>query len=86
MAQRPARRADEAFPDNDPREALRQGYLEGRYEYVSVVARDADACPACGALADRGYVPWELPEVPRPDCSGADGCRCRYEPAITVVE
>ena len=55
-------------------------------EYVSLVARDANACPACLAVADRGYLPLKLPPLPIADCSRAEGCRCRYEPLVTVVE
>jgi hypothetical protein len=53
---------------------------------VSVVARDALACPACAAVGDRGYVPWDLPPLPVEGCVRPGGCRCRYEHAITVVE
>jgi hypothetical protein len=62
------------------------GYLEGRYEFIAIVARDALRCGPCAAIEERGYAPWDLPELPNGDCTRPGGCRCRYEPAITVVE
>jgi hypothetical protein len=50
------------------------------------VAADALACAACLAVADRGYQPLKLPVLPIVGCTRATGCRCRYEPLITVVE
>jgi hypothetical protein len=78
--------ASEPFPAGDPREPLRRLFLEGGCEYVSVVARDDRACSACLGIADRGYLPWRLPLLPLGSCTARDGCRCRYEPLITVVE
>jgi hypothetical protein len=60
--------------------------VEGAIEGVAVVAADANACSACTVLADRVYVPRKLPRVPIEGCTGRGGCRCRYEPAVTVVE
>lgn len=79
-------RAGTPFPAGDPREPLRQLQLTGGCEYVSVVARDSLACGACAAVADRGYAAWDLPLLPLAACSRPGGCRCRYEPLITVVE
>jgi hypothetical protein len=59
---------------------------EGAIEGVAVVAADANACPACAALADRVYTPLRLPRLPIEGCRDGRGCRCRYEPAVTVVE
>ena len=81
-----SRRPRDPFPDEDPREVLRRLYLAGGCEFVSVIARDELACALCAGLADRGYVPWELPELPIAGCVRTGGCRCAYEPAITVVE
>ncbi|MGH2489954.1 MAG: hypothetical protein ACRDF9_00460 [Candidatus Limnocylindria bacterium] len=61
-------------------------FEEGAIEGVAVVAADANACSACTVLADRVYVPRKLPRVPIEGCTGRGGCRCRYEPAVTVVE
>lgn len=61
-------------------------YREGRIDGVAVVAADADACPACAPLADRVYAPRELPALPIAACSSPRGCRCRYEPSVTVPE
>ena len=52
----------------------------------ALVARDANACAACLAVADRGYLPLKLPDLPIEGCSTPSGCRCRYEPLVTVVE
>lgn len=59
---------------------------EGTIEGVAVVAADAEACATCGAVADRVYAPRKLPRLPIEACTSARGCRCRYEPAVTVVE
>ena len=61
-------------------------YLDGGIDGVSLVAADSTACPACIAVSDRAYLPLELPPLPIVDCSRAGGCRCRYEPNITVYE
>ncbi len=61
-------------------------YLEGTIDGVSLVAADADACPTCLAVADRAYTPWDLPSLPIEGCSRPGGCRCRYEPNVTVYE
>jgi hypothetical protein len=50
------------------------------------VAADALACSVCLALADRGYQPLKLPPLPIAGCTRAGGCRCRYEPLVTVAE
>jgi hypothetical protein len=61
-------------------------YLDGGIDGVALVAADADACPACLALTDRSYIPSGLPELPLAGCERPSGCRCRYEPNITVYE
>jgi hypothetical protein len=79
-------------PSSDPRSELeirqryQQMYLDGVVEYVSLVAADANACPTCLAITDRGYLPLKLPNLPVEGCTRSSGCRCRYEPLITVVE
>lgn len=78
--------ARDPFPPGDPREPLRRLFLSGGCEYVSVVARDATVCAACRSIADQGYLPWHLPRLPFDGCTAGVGCRCRYEPLITVVE
>jgi len=55
-------------------------------EYLAVVARDDNACEACKSVADRGYLPLRAPPLPVESCTSAFGCRCRYEPWVTVVE
>jgi hypothetical protein len=55
-------------------------------EYVAVVVKDDLACGACKSVADRGYLPLRAPLLPNVSCTRAGGCRCRYEPWITVVE
>lgn len=65
---------------------LQRLYLDGVIDGVALVAADANACPACLALADRSYLPSGLPALPIDGCSGPTGCRCRYEPNVTVYE
>lgn len=72
---------------DDPALARLQAmYLEGGIDGVALVAADSGACPACLALTDRSYLPSGLPELPITGCSRAGGCRCRYEPNVTVYE
>jgi hypothetical protein len=61
-------------------------YLDGTIDGVSLVAADADACATCLAVTDRAYLPSGLPPLPIEGCTRAGGCRCRYEPNITVYE
>lgn len=71
----------------DPRiEELQQLYLAGGIDGVALVAADATACPACLGLADRIYLPSRLPHLPIEGCTRSGGCRCRYEPSVTVYE
>jgi hypothetical protein len=74
-------------PGEDSRLATFQAmYLDGRIDGVSLVAADSTACAACLELADRAYLPSQLPRLPIGSCSRGGGCRCRYEPNITVYE
>jgi hypothetical protein len=75
-----------AVDDRSELEKLQTMFEDGVIEYVSLVARDANACPACLAVTDRGYLPLKLPVLPVSSCTTPSGCRCRYEPLITVVE
>lgn len=61
-------------------------YLGGVIDGVALVAADADACRACLVLTDRSYLPSGLPPLPLAGCERASGCRCRYEPNVTVYE
>lgn len=71
----------------DPRVADYQRlYLDGVIDGVALVAADANACPACLAVSDRSYLPSGLPALPIAGCTGPGGCRCRYEPNVTVYE
>lgn len=65
---------------------LQQLYLDGGIDGVALVAADTTACPACAAVADRNYVPKALPRLPVEGCTRPGGCRCRYEPSVTVYE
>ena len=65
---------------------LQAMYLDGGIDGVALVARDSKACSTCSALTDRSYIPSGLPQVPIMGCSSPGGCRCRYEPNITVYE
>lgn len=43
-----------------------------------------DCCPACRAV--EGAHPLDnFPALPVAGCSGADGCRCQYEPVVIEV-
>lgn len=71
----------------DPQLATFQAmYLDGGIDGVALVAEDANACPTCLQLTDRSYIPSGLPDLPLAGCTGPDGCRCRYEPNVTVYE
>lgn len=61
-------------------------YLDGTIDGVALVAADSNACPACLAVSDRSYTPTTLPPLPIDGCSDPRGCRCRYEPNVTVYE
>ena len=61
-------------------------YLEGGIDGVALVARGSDACAACLEVTDRVYLPTHLPPLPIEGCSRPGGCRCRYEPSVTVYE
>lgn len=65
---------------------LQAMYLAGGIDGVALVAADATACPACLAVSDRVYLPTRLPLVPVEGCTSPGGCRCRYEPSVTVYE
>jgi hypothetical protein len=72
---------------DDPQLARLQAmYLDGGIDGVALIAADSNACPACLALTDRSYIPSGLPPLPIPGCSAPGGCRCRYEPNVTVYE
>ena len=65
---------------------LQELYLAGGIDGVALVAEDATACPACLEVSDRLYLPTRLPPVPIEGCTRPGGCRCRYEPSVTVYE
>lgn len=65
---------------------LQELYLAGGIDGVALVALDATACPACLAVADQLYLPTRLPRLPIEGCTRPGGCRCRYEPSVTVYE
>jgi hypothetical protein len=65
---------------------LQAMYLDGGIDGVALVAHDSNACPTCLALTDRSYIPSGLPPLPIAGCNSPGGCRCRYEPNVTVYE
>jgi len=72
---------------NDPQLATFQAmYLDGGIDGVSLVAADSNACGVCLAVTDIAYIPSGLPRLPIEGCRSAGGCRCRYEPNVTVYE
>ena len=71
----------------DPQLARFQAmYLDGGVDGIALVAADSGACPACLAVTDRSYIPSGLPPLPIDGCTAPGGCRCRYEPNVTVYE
>lgn len=71
----------------DPELAAFQAlYLDGGIDGVALVAADDRACDACRAVTDRSYIPSGLPPLPIDGCRAPNGCRCRYEPNVTVYE
>jgi len=81
---------DPAFEErlrNDPELTTFQAmYLDGGIDGVSLVAADSTACPVCLAITDIAYIPSGLPRLPIEGCQAPSGCRCRYEPNVTVYE
>lgn len=72
---------------DDPEFARFQAmYLDGGIDGIALVAADSDPCPTCLGLTDRSYIPSGLPRLPIAGCSAPGGCRCRYEPNVTVYE
>jgi hypothetical protein len=72
---------------DDPQLAsFQELYLSGGIDGVSLVAYDSTACPACLAVTDIAYLPSHLPALPISGCTSGRGCRCRYEPNVTVYE
>ena len=61
-------------------------YLGGGIDGVALVAADGNPCPTCLAVTDRSYLPSGLPRLPIVGCTSPGGCRCRYEPNVTVSE
>jgi hypothetical protein len=61
-------------------------YLDGTIDGIALVAADANACEACLTVTDRSYIPSGLPLLPIAECTRPGGCRCRYEPNVTVYE
>ncbi|MBI3362217.1 MAG: hypothetical protein HY023_14025 [Chloroflexi bacterium] len=48
------------------------------------VAVNHDCCPACAA-AQGAHPKDDVPILPIEGCSGANGCRCHYEPVLTQI-
>lgn len=44
----------------------------------------ADCCPACAAY-EGTYDKQNVPSLPNPGCSNPNGCRCFYEPMLTMI-
>jgi hypothetical protein len=65
---------------------LQSMYLDGGIDGVALVAADDNPCHTCRSATDRSYLPSGLPPLPVPGCTAPDGCRCRYEPNVTVYE
>lgn len=65
---------------------LQSMYLDGGIDGVALVAADANPCRTCRSVTDRSYIPSGLPSLPVLGCTTSGGCRCRYEPNVTVYE
>jgi hypothetical protein len=81
-----ARTFEERMRDDSRLATFQEMYLGGGIDGVSLVAADSNACPTCLAITDRAYIPSGLPELPIAGCTSPGGCRCKYEPNITVYE
>jgi hypothetical protein len=75
-----------SVPLDDYVARLQKLYLEGGIDGVTVVAADQDRCATCGAWDQQVLVPSRLPPLPIGGCTHPEGCRCRYEPNVTVPE
>jgi hypothetical protein len=77
---------EERLRDDQQLATFQSMYLDGGIDGVSLVAAGSDACPTCLAVTDRAYLPSGLPSLPIAGCTSPGGCRCRYEPNVTVYE
>lgn len=84
MARDPA--FEQRLRDDSELATFQEMYLGGGIDGVSLVAFDSNACPTCLSVTDIAYIPSGLPRLPIEGCSSAGGCRCRYEPNVTVYE
>jgi hypothetical protein len=48
------------------------------------ISGHSDACPAC-QIALKTYPKEDIPVLPIPGCSHANGCRCFYEPISPIA-
>ena len=77
---------EERLQSDEQLATFQRMYLDGGIDGVSLVAEDSNACPTCLAVTDIAYIPSGLPALPIAGCTAPGGCRCRYEPNITVYE
>lgn len=77
---------EQRLRDDPTLRTFQEMYLDGGIDGVSLVAFDSDACPTCLAVTNIAYIPSGLPRLPIEGCTSERGCRCRYEPNVTVYE
>lgn len=71
---------DETYP---PNAALKKFQENERVQNVRLIVSD-DCCPVC-ASQEGTYNKNEAPLLPVEGCSHSNGCRCFYEPMLTVI-
>jgi hypothetical protein len=71
---------DETYP---PNAALKKFRANERVSNVRLIV-SGDCCPACTAH-EGTYDKNEAPLLPIEGCSHPTGCRCFYEPMLTVI-
>ena len=64
-------------------EALERLEANPRVSKIRLIV-NYDACPACRAVEGE-YEKGQVPLLPTRGCSHPLGCRCFYEPALTVI-
>jgi hypothetical protein len=64
-------------------EALKKFRENPRVKSVRLITY-ADCCPVCASF-EGTYTKEEAPSLPIEGCSHPNGCRCFYEPMLTII-
>lgn len=67
----------------ETQQALKKFQENPRVKNIRLIVA-ADCCPICAAY-EGTYPKDEVPELPIEGCSHPKGCRCFYEPMLTVI-